>query len=165
MAVLPPYSSHALPVPFKPLMLEDSSEIIDFYPDEFKVDLKGKAFAWLGEVILPFINERRLKKALDKKKVDLTPEDLKRNRRGTYLVFYNTQYIQEGVTDNQSLQEIKGRFSTGSLSEVLEKPISEENSTIKVHKFQMPLSPPHDCKLLKGVTMPKKYLPPNVPLP
>ncbi len=41
-------------------MLNDSSEIIDFYPKDFKVDTKGKRFAWMGEVILPFIDEDRL---------------------------------------------------------------------------------------------------------
>lgn len=41
-------------------MVDPESEIIDFYPTDFHVDLKGKKFAWLGEVILPFIDEERL---------------------------------------------------------------------------------------------------------
>ena len=41
-------------------MLKDDSEIIDYYPKDFFTDLKGKRFAWLGEVILPFIDEKRL---------------------------------------------------------------------------------------------------------
>ena len=44
-------------------MIDDSSEIIDYYPKDFFVDLKGKKYAWLGEVILPFIEEDRLIKA------------------------------------------------------------------------------------------------------
>ena len=44
-------------------MTNDDSEIIDFYPRDFFVDLKGKRSAWLGEVILPFIEEERLIKA------------------------------------------------------------------------------------------------------
>lgn len=68
MAVLPPYSSKALPQCFKQLMFDDDSEIIDFYPSEFAVDIKGKSFSWLGEVILPFINENRLKRALESRK-------------------------------------------------------------------------------------------------
>ena len=44
-------------------MTNDDSEIIDFYPRDFFVDLKGKRYAWLGEVILPFIEEERLIKA------------------------------------------------------------------------------------------------------
>jgi 5'-3' exoribonuclease 2 len=48
-------------------MLQDDSEIIDFYPLDFEVDLKGKKYAWLGEVILPFIDADRLLKAGNKK--------------------------------------------------------------------------------------------------
>ena len=44
-------------------MLSEESEIIDYYPRDFFVDLKGKRFAWLGEVILPFIDEKRLVRA------------------------------------------------------------------------------------------------------
>ena len=53
-------SSHAVPECLRPLMLDETSEIIDYYPQNFHVDLKGKKFAWLGEVILPFIDEQRL---------------------------------------------------------------------------------------------------------
>ena len=41
-------------------MLDPNSEISDFYPKDFYVDLKGKTVSWLGEVILPFIDEKRL---------------------------------------------------------------------------------------------------------
>ena len=40
-------------------MVEEDSEIVDFYPRDFHVDIKGKRFAWMGEVILPFIDEDR----------------------------------------------------------------------------------------------------------
>lgn len=41
-------------------MLESTSPIADFYPSDFVVDLKGKKFAWLGEVVLPFVDADRL---------------------------------------------------------------------------------------------------------
>lgn len=41
-------------------MLDSSSPIADFYPSDFVVDLKGKKFAWLGEVVLPFVDADRL---------------------------------------------------------------------------------------------------------
>lgn len=47
-------------------MSNDDSDIIDFYPKDFFVDLKGKKYAWLGEVILPFIEEDRLLNAAKK---------------------------------------------------------------------------------------------------
>jgi len=44
-------------------MFKDSP-IIDFYPSKFYVDLKGKTVEWLGEVILPFIDDNRLLKCV-----------------------------------------------------------------------------------------------------
>ncbi|CAG8748961.1 6023_t:CDS:2, partial [Funneliformis mosseae] len=46
MSVLPAHSKEHLPVPFQKLMTEEDSEIICFYPKEFKIDLNGKKFAW-----------------------------------------------------------------------------------------------------------------------
>jgi len=37
-------------------MCDPTSEIIDFYPSDFEVDVEGKRWAWMGEVILPFID-------------------------------------------------------------------------------------------------------------
>lgn len=56
MAVLPPKTCHALPKCLHHLMLERSSPIADFFPSQFEIDLIGKKFAWLGEVLLPFID-------------------------------------------------------------------------------------------------------------
>lgn len=36
----------------KPLLVQDSS-IIDFYPDDFAIDLNGKKYAWQGESASP----------------------------------------------------------------------------------------------------------------
>lgn len=78
MAVLPPYSCQALPPAYQRLMLDDDSEIVDFYPKDFKVDIKGKRFAWLGEVLLPLIDPDRLKHATTKLKNTLTEEEIGR---------------------------------------------------------------------------------------
>jgi len=82
MSVFPPYSSHAIPKHFRRLMLEDDSEISDFYPRDFFVDIRGKGVAWMGEVILPIIDQDRLVKATQKLEHTLTNEEKWRNRLG-----------------------------------------------------------------------------------
>ncbi|KAK1310038.1 5'-3' exoribonuclease 3 [Acorus calamus] len=46
MGVLPPRSAHALPTPYGRLMTLEESKIIDFYPNEFDIDMDGKRFMW-----------------------------------------------------------------------------------------------------------------------
>ncbi|KAK1263646.1 5'-3' exoribonuclease 3 [Acorus gramineus] len=46
MGVLPPRSAHALPTPYGRLMTLEDSKIIDFYPNEFDIDMDGKRFMW-----------------------------------------------------------------------------------------------------------------------
>ena len=64
MSVLPPASSHAIPKCLRKLMLNEDSDIIDFYPADFLIDVRGKRYAWLGEVILPFVEEDRVLRAI-----------------------------------------------------------------------------------------------------
>jgi len=59
MAVLPAASGHALPACLRAFMTEDS-EIGDFYPADFPIDLNGKRFAWQAVILLPFIDVRFL---------------------------------------------------------------------------------------------------------
>jgi len=42
MGVFPAASRFLLPEPFRPLMTEQESPIIDFYPKDFQIDLNGK---------------------------------------------------------------------------------------------------------------------------
>lgn len=82
MGVLPASSNHAIPEIFHDLMSSPSSEIIDFYPEDFPVDLNGKKFAWQGVVLLPFIDEKRLLAAMEKKYPHLTDDEKIRNTVG-----------------------------------------------------------------------------------
>lgn len=82
MGVLPASSNHAIPEIFHDLMSNPASEIIDFYPEDFQVDLNGKKFAWQGVVLLPFIDEHRLLAAMEKKYPQLSDDEKSRNTMG-----------------------------------------------------------------------------------
>lgn len=59
MGVFPAGSRSHVPEPWGELMLDPDSVIIDFYPEDFKIDLNGKKFAWQGVALLPFVDEKR----------------------------------------------------------------------------------------------------------
>ena len=64
MAVLPPKTASVLPAHLRTIMTNIDSPIADYFPTEFEIDLTGKKFAWLGEVLLPFIDDKRLLRAM-----------------------------------------------------------------------------------------------------
>lgn len=82
MGVLPAASRQAIPELFHDLMTNPNSEIIDFYPDDFVVDLNGKKWAWQGVALLPFIDSERLLSAMAKKYPLMPPEMAARNTLG-----------------------------------------------------------------------------------
>lgn len=82
MSVLPAASRHAIPEVFHDLMLNEDSEIIDFYPEDFELDLNGKKFAWQGVALLPFIDMPRLLKAVQGRYHLLSEADALRNSVG-----------------------------------------------------------------------------------
>lgn len=59
------------------LLYSQESPIIDFYPEDFKIDLNGKKFAWQGVALLPFVDEKRLKKAVKSLFDELTEDESK----------------------------------------------------------------------------------------
>ncbi|TMS12419.1 5'-3' exoribonuclease 2 [Larimichthys crocea] len=87
MGVFPAASGNFLPETWRSLMMSPDSSIIDFYPDDFAIDLNGKKYAWQGVALLPFVDERRLRAALADVYPDLTPEEVRRNSLGSDLLF------------------------------------------------------------------------------
>lgn len=75
MSVFPTASCSHVPEPWAELMKCPESPIIDFYPEDFKIDLNGKKFAWQGVALLPFVDERRLFTALAPLQNSLTVEE------------------------------------------------------------------------------------------
>nr|XP_015803747.2 5'-3' exoribonuclease 2 [Nothobranchius furzeri] len=87
MSVFPAASGNFLPLSWRNLMISVNSSIIDFYPDDFAIDLNGKKFAWQGVALLPFVDERRLRAALADVYPDLTPDEERRNSLGSDVLF------------------------------------------------------------------------------
>ncbi|MGH0123271.1 UNVERIFIED_CONTAM: hypothetical protein FKN15_021011 [Acipenser sinensis] len=87
MSVFPAASGNFLPVSWQKLMTDPNSSIIDFYPDDFAIDLNGKKYAWqvkrnsLGSDVL-FIGKhhplcdfiRELYRVKSTESVDMPPE-------------------------------------------------------------------------------------------
>ena len=98
MGVLPAASNHAIPEVFRGLMTDDDSDIKDFYPEDFTVDLNGKKWAWQGVAILPFIDEKRLLKAMHEKYPELSEDERSRNEMGRdVLIFGETHPMYDDV--------------------------------------------------------------------
>jgi hypothetical protein len=84
----PPSFAKVLPEPYQPLMTSETSEIVDFYPRSFTIDMNGKRWPWEAVVLLPFIDSKRLLAA--SASVDdslLTESEKDRNKFGKAVVF------------------------------------------------------------------------------
>jgi 5'-3' exoribonuclease 2 len=86
MGVFPKQSAHAIPKCYRHLLSDPKSEIIDFYPTNFKLDINGARFAWMGVNLLPFIERQRLVNAM-KKVEHLTDYEKERNALGYNFLF------------------------------------------------------------------------------
>ncbi|KAH7036342.1 exoribonculease Dhp1 [Macrophomina phaseolina] len=184
MGVLPAASNHAIPEVFRPLMEEQDSDIIDFYPEDFVVDLNGKKMAWQGVAILPFIDEKRLLKAMNTKYPLLSAEEHARNEFGKDVLLFSTRHpLYEEVAQQwyskkqgEPKHKLNPQISEGLAGEVeknedylpqsaLEFPLEtkgmpdlEENQSISVH-YEMPKSNNiHKSQLLRGVKFPPPAL-------
>ncbi|VEL21762.1 unnamed protein product [Protopolystoma xenopodis] len=97
MAVFPASSRSHVPPAWQDLMTDPNSPIIDFYPTDFKVDLNGKRFAWMGVALLPLVDELRLLRALDTRRHLLSTEEVERNIRGPDRLFVKEVHPVAGL--------------------------------------------------------------------
>ena len=101
MGVLPAASNHAIPEVFRSLMSDEDSEIIDFYPTDFPIDLNGKKFAWQGVALLPFIDEKRLLDAMATRYPLLSAKDVARNAMGKDVLIMSSRHpLYEEIATN-----------------------------------------------------------------
>ncbi|KAK7731829.1 5'-3' exoribonuclease 2 [Cytospora paraplurivora] len=114
MSVLPAASRHAIPEVFHDLMTDEKSEIIDFYPEDFEVDLNGKKMAWQGVALLPFIDMPRLLTAMDKKYILMSEDELARNEMGKDVLIISDahpQLYEEIITHFYSKKQGAPKFT------------------------------------------------------
>ncbi|KAF3912931.1 hypothetical protein AA313_de0209626 [Arthrobotrys entomopaga] len=87
MGVLPDRSKKIVPEPYHALMTSPDSQILDFYPRDFELDMNGKKQDWEAVVKIPFIEENRLLAAMRTKEHLLTADEISRNDFGVTLKF------------------------------------------------------------------------------
>ncbi|OAR01383.1 hypothetical protein LLEC1_03397, partial [Akanthomyces lecanii] len=186
MSVLPAASRDNLPDVFHSLMTNQDSDIIDFYPEEFEVDLNGKKMAWQGVALLPFIEMDRLLAAVQQKYPLLSDQDKKRNGVGRDVLLLSDSHESiygEILTNFYSKKQGSNQFQLNSktsdgLSGYVEKqeeyvphgtlhyplerksmPDLDYDRSIRSVNYDMPrMAHDHKSMLLRGVKMPTPAL-------
>ncbi|KAM7222100.1 XRN 5'-3' exonuclease N-terminus domain containing protein [Rhypophila decipiens] len=185
MSVLPAASRHAIPEIYHELMTKDDSEIIDFYPEDFEIDLNGKKMAWQGIALLPFIDMPRLLDAMEPKTKLLSADDARRNSPGKDVLllsdghptlydhitvqFYSKKAGQSSFeldpkeSDGLSgrVEKIENYLPHGSLAYPLERsafPDVDYDRSLSVHYHMPASSHTHKSMLLRGVELSKPAL-------
>jgi 5'-3' exoribonuclease 2 len=146
MGVLPASSNHAIPEIFHDLMSNPNSEIIDFYPEDFPLDLNGKKFAWQGVILLPFIDESRLLAAMHKKYPHLSADEQARNTVGSDVLLISDQHplYQDLATNFYSKKQGAPKFTLNMrVSEGLAGKIEKDDNYLP----HSSLSPPADVDM------------------
>lgn len=143
MGVLPAASNHSIPEVFHPLMTDEDSEIIDFYPLEFPIDLNGKKFAWQGVALLPFIDEKRLLDAMAKKYPMLSAEEVARNELGRDVLIMSDRHplYEEVATNFYSKRQGSPKYKLNPrVSEGLAGIIEKNEDYLPQSSLEFPLS-------------------------
>ncbi|OTB04605.1 hypothetical protein M426DRAFT_38552, partial [Hypoxylon sp. CI-4A] len=185
MSVQPAASRAVLPEIFHDLMTEKDSPIIDFYPEDFQIDLNGKKMAWQGVALLPFIEMPRLLDAVQKKYPLLSAEDAARNAAGRDVLILseaNQDLYDDIITRFYSKKQGAPKFTmdprlsqglSGTVEKIpeylphgiLEYPLErkalpnvEDDRSLTVY-YQMPATGlSHKSMLLRGAQLPTPAL-------
>lgn len=184
MGVMPAASNHTIPSVFHPLMTDRDSDIVDFYPEDFDIDLNGKKFAWQGVALLPFIDEKRLLAAMATKYPMLSEDEKARNAFGKEALIFSTKhplyddvathfYSKKAGAPKMSINPRKSHGLTGKVeknenylpSSSLVFPLPnggmpdlDEDLSISVDYAMPPHTHTHKSMLLAGVKTPTPVL-------
>ena len=112
LACMPASHAHILPQPYRSLMRDADSPLIEFYPQSFTVDMNGKRWPWEAVVLLPFIDSQKLRNAASQinQQGQLTKEEVDRNSVDQAVVFYsseNVDYQKKAIKRNDSVGELE----------------------------------------------------------
>jgi 5'-3' exoribonuclease 2 len=119
MGVLPAASGALLPEKWRQLMVDEDSPIIDFYPEQFDIDMNGKKQEWQGVALLPFIEEHRLLEALKSVYGTLTAEESRRNGRRVDRLFLSSRNMLCSVLERLYRDGFSAVSGAGTSCQVL----------------------------------------------
>jgi 5'-3' exoribonuclease 2 len=138
MGVLPAASNHAIPKPYRTLMEDPDSPIIDFYPVDFPLDMNGEKMKWKAIALLPFIDEKRLLTAMKTRESQLSDDERQRNEFGQDILYFkNTHTMYDDVRTNFYSKKSKG------ITDFTLNPANTDALSGKVEKIEefLPLGP------------------------
>lgn len=186
MGVLPASSNHAIPKAFHPLMTEEDSDIVDFYPEDFDLDLNGKKQSWKAVVLLPFIDEKRLLSAMATKYPLLTDDEHARNELGKDALIISDQnplyedlalhFYSKKSKDGKNTFKLamrKGLLAgtvaknedflphmdlVGPEDDIRLEPVVDDDRSLNVHFTMPPPTHVHKSMLFPGVVLPPPAL-------
>ena len=167
MSVFPAASSSNLPDSWKTLMTDPKSDIIDFYPENFRVDLNGKMQEWQGVALLPFIDESRLHAALENVYSNLSDSEKERNSLGPHLFFVSRhkedafKYLDELFSKKVDHLEISPVLFNGMFGELrLSAKYSHLHKSARCVEFYDPIYP--EGHIFPAVRLVSAKAPPKV---
>jgi 5'-3' exoribonuclease 2 len=143
MGVLPAASNHAIPEVFHSLMSDEDSDIIDFYPVDFPIDLNGKKFAWQGVALLPFIDEKRLLDAMNTRYPLLSQDEHARNGVGKEVLIMSDRHplYEEIATNFYSKRQGSPKYKLNpAISEGLAGKVEKNEEYMPQSSLTFPLS-------------------------
>ncbi|XP_057790122.1 5'-3' exoribonuclease 3-like [Salvia miltiorrhiza] len=172
MAVLPPRSSHALPVAYKGLMVDKESKIIDFYPLDFEMDVEGKRFMRQGLCKLPFIDEERLLVETRKVENEVKDEERTRNEETPHQLILrcwselrqqlsccrerkNSEKIKGAIAMESEIEGMNGTLHVMAEDLIEKKSENSRDDDIRIF-YEIPQCFQNVPRLLEGVNIPKK---------
>jgi 5'-3' exoribonuclease 2 len=143
MGVLPAASQTLIAKPFRHLMTNEDSPIIDFYPEDFQIDMNGKKMLWQGVALLPFIDEVRLLDAMRPLYAELNEEDRARNEMGNEILFVgqqNSLYDIFGETFYAMKDDVEAMHLNPTMSKRLIGAVAKDDNCIPHGSYAFPFS-------------------------